>query len=67
MPFQPAVKYGSKLRLAIQGPAGAGKTFTALKLAREMAPRVTINGLTAERALARHQHGPWCHEPYSAD
>ena len=40
---------------------------TALKLAREMAPRVTINGQTAEEALARHQHGPWCREPYSAD
>lgn len=40
---------------------------TALKLAREMAPRVEINGLTAEAALARHQHGPWCREPYSAD
>ena len=40
---------------------------TALKLAREMAPRVTLNGLTAEEALARHQHGPWCREPYSAD
>jgi hypothetical protein len=40
---------------------------TALKLAREMAPKVTLNGLTAEEALARHQHGPWCREPYSAD
>lgn len=44
----------------------AGHRFdldTALKLAREMAPRVTLNGLTAEEALARHQHGPWCREP----
>jgi hypothetical protein len=40
---------------------------TALRLARDMAPRVTLNGLTAEQALARHQHGPWCREPYSAD
>lgn len=39
---------------------------TALKLAREMAPRVTINGLTAEEALARHRHGTWCRVPYSA-
>ena len=38
---------------------------TALKLAREMAPRVTVNGLTAVQALARHQHGQWCREPYS--
>ena len=40
---------------------------TALKLAREMAPRVELNGLTAEEALARHRHGAWCREPYSAD
>jgi hypothetical protein len=40
---------------------------TALKLARDMAPRVELNGVTAREALARHQHGPWCREPYSAD
>jgi hypothetical protein len=39
---------------------------TALALARDMAPRVELNGLTATEALARHQHGPWCSEPYSA-
>jgi hypothetical protein len=39
---------------------------TALDLARRQAPGVTINGLTAEEALARHQHGAWCREPYSA-
>jgi len=40
---------------------------TALALAREMAPRVELNGLTAAEALARHRHGQWCREPYSAD
>lgn len=40
---------------------------TALKLARDMAPRVTVNGRAAVEALARHQHGQWCREPYSAD
>jgi hypothetical protein len=48
----------------------AGHRFdldTALKLARDMAPRVTLNGLTAVEALARHRHGAWCREPYSAD
>lgn len=40
---------------------------TALGMAREMAPKVEINGLTAEQALARHQHGAWCQQPYSAD
>ncbi len=39
----------------------------ALKLAREMAPKVTVNGATSEEALARHQHGQWCREPYSED
>ena len=29
-PFAPAVKYKSRLRLAIDGPAGSGKTYTAL-------------------------------------
>lgn len=33
MAFQKAVKYEAKLRLAITGPSGAGKTFTALTLA----------------------------------
>jgi hypothetical protein len=40
---------------------------TALKLARDMAPRVELNGLNSEQALARHQHGVWCREPYSVD
>jgi hypothetical protein len=40
---------------------------TAVGMARKMAPKVTINGLTAEEALARHQHGAWCREPYSVD
>lgn len=38
---------------------------TALNLARNMAPRVTLNGRTAEEALAWHQHGLWCRQPYS--
>jgi hypothetical protein len=33
--FQKAVKSESKLRLAITGPSGAGKTFTALTIASE--------------------------------
>ena len=48
----------------------AGHRFdvvTALGLAREMAPSVTLNGPTAEEALARHRHGKWCREPYAAD
>src|SRR5258708_209694 len=37
MPFQPAVKYGSKARIALFGHSGAGKTLTALHLARTFA------------------------------
>lgn len=37
MGFKKAVKYGSKLHMAIAGPAGAGKTWTALTLATELA------------------------------
>jgi len=33
MGFKKAVKYESRLRLAITGPSGSGKTFTALKVA----------------------------------
>lgn len=37
MAFKKAVKYGSLLRMAIAGPAGAGKTWTALTLATALA------------------------------
>jgi len=37
MAFKKAVKYGSKLRMAIAGPAGSGKTWTALTLATALA------------------------------
>lgn len=37
MTFQKAVKHESKLRLAITGPSGAGKTYTALNIAKHLA------------------------------
>src|SRR6266699_2538262 len=37
MTFHKAVKYGAKLRLALAGPAGSGKTYTALTLATVLA------------------------------
>ena len=40
---------------------------TALGMAREMAPKIEINGVTAEEALARHRHGVWCQQPYTTD
>lgn len=42
--FKPrqAVKEALKARLALAGPAGAGKTYTALEIAREMGQRVVV-------------------------
>lgn len=39
MPFEKAVRYGARLRLSLDGPTGAGKTFTALVLATEIIKR----------------------------
>lgn len=37
MAYKRAVKHDAKLRLAISGPAGSGKTFTLLRVATELA------------------------------
>lgn len=42
MAFRKAVKHESKLRLAIAGPSGAGKTFTALRLAHGLGGSVAV-------------------------
>lgn len=42
MTFQKAVKHESKLRLAITGPSGAGKTYTALNIAKYLAGPVAF-------------------------
>jgi hypothetical protein len=42
MAFQKAVKHESKLRLAITGPSGAGKTYTALSIARSLPQPVAL-------------------------
>lgn len=41
--FQKAQKHGTHIKLAITGPSGAGKTFSALRLARGLA----VNGKVA--------------------
>lgn len=48
--FKKATKTQSKLRLSIAGPAGAGKTFTALKLATEMGGKIAV--IDTERGSA---------------
>jgi hypothetical protein len=49
MAFQKAVKTESKMRVAIMGPSGAGKTYTALNIAKHM-PNARI-------ALVDTEHG----------
>lgn len=48
--FAPATREQSKARIALAGPSGAGKTFTALSLATNMAPRVAL--IDTERGSA---------------
>lgn len=51
MAFTKATKHQLKLRMAIVGPAGAGKTFTALKIAARLGNRVAV--IDSERGSAR--------------
>lgn len=48
--FTPATREQSKARIALAGPSGAGKTYTALSLATSMAPRVAL--IDTERGSA---------------
>jgi AAA domain len=52
MSFKKAVKYGAKLRMALAGPAGAGKTWTALTLATALADGGEIALIDTERGSA---------------
>lgn len=40
--FQKATKHKAKLRMAIFGPSGAGKTFSALRIASGMGQRIAV-------------------------
>jgi hypothetical protein len=40
--FKRAIKYGAKLRFAVCGPAGSGKTYTLLKLATELGGPIAL-------------------------
>lgn len=42
MAFKPAARRNAKLRLAITGPAGSGKTYTAIMIAKALNPRVAV-------------------------
>jgi hypothetical protein len=52
MAFKKAVKYGSKLRMAIAGSAGSGKTWSALALASTLAGDGEIAVLDTEHGSA---------------
>src|SRR6266567_953557 len=52
MTFHKAVKYGAKLRLALSGPAGAGKTYTALTLATALADGGSVALIDTEHGSA---------------
>ena len=41
-PFKKATKHEAKLRLALVGPAGSGKTFSALKIATAMGGKIGL-------------------------
>lgn len=42
MSFKKAVKYDAKIRMALAGPAGSGKTYTALKLATRFGGKIAV-------------------------
>jgi DNA polymerase III delta prime subunit len=42
MSFKKAVKYDAKIRLALAGPAGSGKTYTALALATRFGGKIAV-------------------------
>lgn len=50
--FKPAQKYPSKLRMTIDGPAGSGKTYTALRFAHTLANGGRIAFIDTERGSA---------------
>lgn len=55
MLFKPAVRQQSKLRMTIDGPAGAGKTYTALRFAHILGTRVAL--IDTERGSASKYAG----------
>ena len=52
MSFVPAIKQESKLRMAIAGPAGSGKTYTGLSIAQSLANGGKIAVLDTEHGSA---------------
>ena len=53
--FKPATKTAAKLRMALTGPAGSGKTMSALKIARGLGARIAL--IDTERGSASKYAG----------
>jgi AAA domain len=53
--FKKATKSQSKLRLALLGPTGSGKTYTALRIAKGLGQRIAV--IDTERGTARKYSG----------
>lgn len=65
---KPAVRPSLKGRLMLSGPAGAGKTFSALEIAQVLGDRILVIDTERESSLTyadefTFTHLPW-HEPY---
>ena len=60
--FRKAQKYGAKGRVALIGPAGSGKSFSALKMARTLVgPTGRIAAIDTEHgSLSKYAHTPKC-------
>lgn len=60
--FKKALKYRAKGRVALIGPAGSGKSFSALKLARTLVgPTGRIAAVDTEHgSLSKYAHTPTC-------
>lgn len=66
--FTPAVRSARKLKIAVDGPAGAGKTLGALSLASMLAEgkRIAVGDTEAGRALAYADRVAFDHAPIAA-
>lgn len=58
MQFRPAQRKKTKLRMAIDGPAGSGKTFTALRFAFALGQRVAVIDTEAGSAALYEGESP---------
>jgi hypothetical protein len=56
--FKPAQREQMRLRMALQGPAGSGKTLTAMRLARALSPDGSFAVIDTERRALEYAQLP---------